>query len=91
MSPQAVSVQHHASLGARVGEAVARAEAGEPVAAVALLDALPPEAAGYAPYWVARAHVLGLAGAPGRQAALQRAIGLTDDPRLRDFLVAQLD
>ena len=86
----AVLVQHHASLGARVGEAVARAEAGEPLAAVALLDALPLEAASYAPYWVARAHVLGLAGAPGRHAALQRAIGLTDDPRLRDFLVAQL-
>lgn len=83
-------VQHHANLGARVGQAVAQAEAGEPAAAVALLDALPAEAAGYAPYWVARAHVLGLAGAPGRQAALQRAIGLTDDPRLRDFLVAQL-
>lgn len=85
-----VLVQHHATLGARVGQAVAQAEAGEPEAAVAMLDALPIEATGYAPYWVARAHVLGLAGAPGRQAALQRAIGLTDDPRLRDFLVAQL-
>lgn len=85
-----VLVQHHASLGARVGQAVAQAEAGEAAAAVALLDALPPEAAAYAPYWVARAHVLGLAGGPGRRAALQRAIGLTDDPRLRDFLVAQL-
>lgn len=85
-----VLVKHHANLGARVGQAVAQAEAGEPAAAVALLDALPLEATGYAPYWVARAHVLGLAGAPGRQAALQRAIGLTDDPRLRDFLVAQL-
>lgn len=86
-----VLVQHHPTLGARVGQAVAVAEAGEPDAALALLDALPPEAASYAPHWVARAHVLGLAGAPGRQAALQRAIGLTDDPRLRDFLVAQLD
>ena len=84
-------VQHHPNLGARVGEAVALAESGEPAAGVARLDALPPEAAGYAPYWVARAHVLGLAGAPGRRAALQRAIGLTDDPRLRDFLLAQLD
>lgn len=87
-----VLVQHHGvTLGARVGQAVALAEAGEPAAAVALLDAWPGEADGYAPYWVARAHVLGLAGASGRQAALQRAIGLTDDPRLRDFLVAQLD
>ena len=85
-----VLVKHHANLGARVGQAVALAESGEPAAAVALLDTLPPEAAGYAPYWVARAHVLGLAGWPGSQAAVQRAIGLTDDPRLRDFLVAQL-
>ena len=85
-----VLVQHNANLGARVGQAVALAESGEPAAALALLDALPLEAAGYAPYWVARAHVLGLAGASGRQAAVQRAIGLTDDPRLRDFLVAQL-
>ncbi len=85
-----VLVQHHANLGARVGHAVALAESGEPAAAVRLLDAMPEEAAGYAPYWVARAHVLGLAGAPGRQAALQQAIGLTDDPRLRDFLVTQL-
>ncbi len=43
-----------------------------------------------APYWVARAHVLGIGGAGGRNAALQRAIGLTYDPRLRDFLVDQL-
>lgn len=86
----AVLVQHHATLGARVGQAVAVAEAGEPAAAVSLLDALPPEAASYAPYWVARAHVLGLAGAPGREAALRRGIGLAEDPRLRDFLIAQL-
>lgn len=86
----AVLVEHHANLGARVGQAVALAEAGEADAALALLDALPPEAARYAPFWVARAHVLGLIRGPGRQAALQRAIGLTDDPRLRDFLVAQL-
>lgn len=85
-----VLVEHHPTLGARVGQAVALAEAGEPVAAIALLDAVPKEASSYTPYWVARAHVLGLAGDPGRQAALQRAIGLTDDPRLRDFLVAQL-
>jgi RNA polymerase sigma-70 factor (ECF subfamily) len=32
--------------------------------------------------------VLQQAGAPGREAALQRAIGLTEDPRLREFLAA---
>jgi RNA polymerase sigma-70 factor (ECF subfamily) len=70
---------------------VAVAEAGDPAAALALLDGLPNAAAQtYAPYWVARAHVLKLTSAPGWEAATQRAIGLTDDPRLRDFLVKGL-
>jgi RNA polymerase sigma-70 factor (ECF subfamily) len=86
----AVLVQHHPSLGAHTGHAVALAETGDAVAAMAVLDGLPPEVvATYAPYWVARAHVLRLAQAPGRAEALQRAIGLTDDPRLRDFLATQ--
>jgi RNA polymerase sigma-70 factor, ECF subfamily len=81
---------HHPSLGARVGQAVALAEAGRPAEALAALDALPAESVrNYAPHWVARAHVLKLAGAPGRAEALQRAIGLSDDPRLRAFLTAQ--
>lgn len=84
-----VLVQQHASLGARVGQAVAFAEAGSPLTAIELLDALQFEAANYAPYWVTRAHVLKLTGMPGREAALQRAIGLTDDPRLRNFLLTQ--
>ncbi len=86
----AVLVQHHPSLGARTGHAVALAETGDVAGAMAVLDCLPPEAvAAYAPYWVARAHVLRLAQAPGRAEALQHAIGLTDDPRLRDFLATQ--
>ncbi len=86
----AVLVQQHPSLGARTGHAVALAEAGDAAAAMAVLDGLPSEdVAAYAPYWVARAHVLRLAQAPGRAEALQRAIGLTDDPRLRDFLASQ--
>jgi RNA polymerase sigma-70 factor (ECF subfamily) len=83
-------VAHHPSLGARVGQAVAQAEAGDPSAALATLDALPAAAVqAYPAYWVARAHVLQQAGAPGHEAALQRAIGLTEDPRLREFLAAQ--
>ena len=67
------------------------AEAGDSAAALALLDGLPDAAVqAYAPYWVARAHVLKQAGAPGWEAATQRAIGLTDDPRLRDFLAQGL-
>lgn len=87
----ALLVAHHPSLGARVGQAVAQAEAGDPAAALATLDALPASAVqAYAPYWVARAHALQRAGAPGWQAARQRAIGLTEDPRLRDFLAQEL-
>lgn len=86
----AVLVQHHPGLGACTGQAVALAETGDTAAAMAVLDSLPPEAvAAYAPYWVARAHVLRLAQAPGRAEALQRAIGLTDDPRLREFFANQ--
>jgi RNA polymerase sigma-70 factor (ECF subfamily) len=71
---------------------VALAEAGDPGAALTALDALPTAATqAYPAYWVARAHVLKLAGAPGREAALQRAIGLTEDPRLREFLAASAD
>lgn len=85
----ALLVAHHPSLGARVGQAVALAEAGDPGAALATLDALPAAATqAYPAYWVARAHVLQRAGAPGREAALQRAIGLTEDPRLREFLAS---
>lgn len=85
-----VLVTHHASLGARVGQAVAQAEAGDPGAGLATLDALPAGAVqAYAAYWVARAHVLKLAGGQAtadRDKALQRAIGLTEDPRLRAYL-----
>ena len=84
-------VAHHPSLGARVGHAVAVAEAGDPAAALALLDGVPAAAVqSYAPYWVARAHVMRQVGAAGWEAAMQRAIGLTDDPRLRDFLARGL-
>lgn len=82
-------VAHHPSVGARVGQAVALAEAGDAAAALATLEALPAVATqAYPAYWVARAHVLQVAGAPGREAALQRAIGLTEDPRLREFLAS---
>lgn len=82
-------VAHYPSLGARVGQAVALAEAGDAAAALAALDALPAAATqAYPAYWVARAHVLQSVGAPGHEAALQRAIGLTEDPRLREFLAS---
>ena len=83
-------VDQHPSVGACVGQAVAQAEAGDPEAGLAMLAELPQEATGnYQPYWVALAHLRRLSGqAAGADDALQRAIGLTADPQLRDYLLA---
>ena len=78
------------SVGARIGHAVALAESGDVATAAALLDALDAQAVReHQPYWVARAHVLRLAGdGPAAAQAQQRAIGLTADDRVRRFLHA---
>lgn len=79
-------------IGACVGHAVAVAEAGEVPRALALLDALPdaipsPDIESYQPWWIARAHVLRLARQmEAARVATTRAIGLTEDPRVREFL-----
>ena len=74
------------NMGARIGHAVALAEAGEVVRALDLLRAVPEvEVASHQPYWVALAHLQRLAGVDAR-AALTRAIGLTADARLREYL-----
>ena len=102
-------VDQHGSSGARIGQAVATAEAGSVEAGsveagLALMDQLAstlPAArlASHQPYWVARAHLLHrqclqLDEAARRgpieaeaQAALQRAVGLTADPRVRRYLL----
>ena len=89
----AVLVQHFPSIGARVGQAVATAEAGDLRSGLALLDGLPEAQVGtYQPYWVARAHLLtrdGQACAASR--ATERAIGLTQDVRVRSFLARSRD
>ena len=79
------------SLGAQVAQAVACAQAGDTLRASALLAALDhPRRLVYQPYWVARAHVAGLAGrAPEAAQDLQQAIGLTSDPAVRQHLLAQ--
>ncbi len=84
-------LQLQPSIGASVGQAVAQAEAGGWHSALATLAELSVEAvASYQPYWVALAHVRRLAGqTQGADQALQRAIGLTADPQLRAFLLAQ--
>lgn len=77
--------------GARIGHAVAVAEAGDAAGGLALLHALDPQAvATHQGYWVAAAHLAHLSGdAGGARSARSRAIGLTADPRIRDFLLAQ--
>lgn len=87
----AVLVRHFPSTGARIGHAVALGECGRLDEAWVALEAVEPErAAAHQPWWVARAWLLRRAGRAGdADAALERAIGLTEDPRLREHLRRQ--
>ncbi|MEZ4365555.1 MAG: hypothetical protein R2939_04605 [Kofleriaceae bacterium] len=77
------------SLGARIARAAAVLEVHGAVAALAALEALPAAAtAGYQPFHVVRAEALAATGdVRGAVASLDRALGLTEDPGLRAFLV----
>jgi predicted RNA polymerase sigma factor len=79
-------------IGSQVGRAVALAQAGDPSAGLAALDALPPDRVSeYQPYWAARGHVLHLLHRDAdARAALSRAAGLTDDPALREHLIRRV-
>mgnify|MGYP001292044862 FL=1 len=81
-------VQLAPTLGALTGRAAAFAEAFGPERGLTLLAELPEaQAAGYQPYWALKAHLLVRAGegaAAGE--AYSRAIGLAEDPAVRDFL-----
>lgn len=80
------------SIGAVIGQAVARAESGDVPGGLAQLQALQQQHAGalarHQPFWVALAHLQGIAGAPATITAnaWQQAIGLTEDPRVRAYL-----
>lgn len=79
------------TIGARVGQAAALAEARGAEGGLALLDTLDDEAAtGYQPYWALRAHLLARVGR-GEQArrAYAEAIRLSEDGAVRDFLARQ--
>lgn len=84
----AALVGHFPSLGARIGHAVALAEAGAGAEGLRVLDSLPPsEVAEHQPYWTALAYLRCKAGQTDRaHAALERAIGLTADARVRSHL-----
>jgi RNA polymerase sigma-70 factor (ECF subfamily) len=76
------------SVGAAVARAAAHAEVRGPEAGLTLLDQIDSEAViSYQPYWAVRAHLLRqLNGAEGAADAYDRAIGLSEDPAVRDFL-----
>ena len=76
------------TVGARVGQAAALAEARGAEPALAVLDALPAAViASYQPYWALRAHLLATLGrADEASAAYSWAIGLSEDEAVRVFL-----
>ena len=77
------------TLGARIGQAVARAEARGAGEGLALLDAIErPAVPTHQPYWAVRAHLLRRLGRRAEAAeAYDRAIGLSEDDAVRRFLL----
>jgi RNA polymerase sigma-70 factor (ECF subfamily) len=77
------------TLGTRTGYAAAVAEAQGPEASLRILDEIDKDdVSGYQPYWAARAHLLQRLGKTTEAAeAFDRAIGLTEDPAVRQFLL----
>lgn len=79
------------TIGALVGRAATVAEARDSNAGLALLRELPEAAvSSYQPYWALKAHLLATVGSAAEAAdAYQRAIGLSDDPAMRAFLIGR--
>jgi len=77
------------TLGTRTGYAAAVAEAKGAEAGLGVLDGIDPDdVSSYQPYWAVRAHVLQRLGKKSEAAdAFDRAIGLTEDPAVRQFLL----
>ena len=77
------------ALGTRTAYAAAVAEANGPQAGLAVLDAIDADSVQqYQPYWAVRAHLLQRLGKTREAAdAYDRAIGLAEDPALREFLL----
>ncbi|MDX2213985.1 MAG: DUF6596 domain-containing protein [Oculatellaceae cyanobacterium bins.114] len=84
-------IQIAPTLGALVGRAAAIAEANGVQQGWALLQRLPIETvANYQPYWALKAHLLKRLGQTTEaHAAYTRAIGLVEDPAIRQFLLRQ--
>ncbi|HEV2499954.1 MAG TPA: DUF6596 domain-containing protein [Terriglobia bacterium] len=77
------------ALGTQAGYAAAVGEANGPEAGFAVLESIAPDAVShYQPYWAVRAHLLQRLGKTREAAdAYDRAIGLAEDPAVRDFLL----
>lgn len=77
------------TIGRRTGYAAALAEAKGAEQGLAVLDAIDQDAVSdYQPYWAVRAHLLQLLEkGPEAQHAYDRAIGLAEDPAVREFLI----
>jgi predicted RNA polymerase sigma factor len=75
--------------GTRTGYAAAVGEANGPEAGLAALDAIAvDDVSGYQPYWAVRAHLLQRLGKTSDAVdAFDRAIGLAEDPAVREFLI----
>jgi len=76
------------TIGARVGQAAAVAEAMSATEGLRLLDAVDEATvSAYQPYWALKAHLLSTLGRVDEaRAAYQRAIGLSEDPAVQGFL-----
>ena len=77
------------STGRQTAYAAALAEASGAEVGLAVLDAIDQDAiSDYQPYWAVRAHLLQLLGrVADAQHAYDRAIGLAEDPAVREFLL----
>jgi predicted RNA polymerase sigma factor len=79
------------TLGALVSQAAAIAQVEGIDLGLAMLEALPTETTkNYQPYWALKAHLLKQTGCKlAAQQAYSRAIGLTEDTAIREFLLQQ--
>jgi RNA polymerase sigma-70 factor (ECF subfamily) len=77
------------TIGRQTGYAAALAEASGPEQGLAALDSIDRDAvSAYQPYWAVRAHLLQRLGRPADASdAYDRAIGLAEDPAIREFLL----
>ncbi len=77
------------TLGTLTGYAAATGEANGPEAALAVLDGInSDDVSTYQPYWAVRAHLLQRLGKTSEAAdAFDRAIGLAEDPAVKQFLL----